>query len=258
MSWCQYSLACNTCATPKPTYLQHINDNTSEMDPIDKILSVLAPHECLVCVAEGQVLCKRCYRHLPVFESRCYICRVPSVSSQTCATCRRSSRLESVFAATEYSGLGKLIVMELKLGGARAAAKTMAQLILDRNELSPDYVLVPLPTASSRVRWRGFDQAKLIARHLSSLSGLTTQDLLLRHGQQSQHGFGRNQRLHQLKQSFSLKKRKSLPKKVLLVDDVVTTGATLEIAASILINAGVETVRGVVFAQPELRNKLSI
>jgi ComF family protein len=118
--------------------------------------------------------------------------------------------------------------------------------VLDTDEC----LLVPVPTATDHVRQRSYDQAKLLARALSRLSGLRYADCLRRLGQTHQVGASRRQRLIQLRTLFYIKKpRQVRGAKILLIDDVVTTGATLEAAADVLTMAGAKEVGAITFAQ---------
>jgi ComF family protein len=116
----------------------------------------------------------------------------------------------------------------------------------------PETLLVPVPTATQRARQRGYDQADLLARELSEILGLPHQYLLSRLGQARQVGTGRKQRAAQLAKAFRVKGRVPINSHIMLVDDVVTTGATLEAAATILKKAGAKRVDAVIFAQTTL------
>jgi len=108
--------------------------------------------------------------------------------------------------------------------------------------------LVHIPTATRRVRQRGHDHALLLAHHLSRLAGIESVTHLARTGQAHQVGSSRAERLRQLQNAF----RPAGPlkgKNIILVDDVLTTGATLEAAARELKRAGARTVSALVFAQ---------
>jgi ComF family protein len=111
-----------------------------------------------------------------------------------------------------------------------------------------DVVIVPVPTATSRVRQRGYDQAKLLARALSRQARLPYLDCLARTGQAHQHGASRSQRLRQLTAAFRVRRQRAVRgSHIVLIDDVVTTGATLEAAAAVLHAAGATRVEAVVF-----------
>ena len=115
---------------------------------------------------------------------------------------------------------------------------------------SNDMVVCPLPTAPARIRARGFDHAKLIAKYLADDAGLEQKDYLGRRSNVRQLGSTRAQRLEQMKNEFFVKPGLDLSgKEVLLVDDVVTTGASLSAAAKTLKRAGANRVTAIVFAQ---------
>jgi ComF family protein len=116
-------------------------------------------------------------------------------------------------------------------------------------EIATDCVIVHVPTTAKRTRQRGYDQAKLIAGELSRITGLPRFDCLARSGKARQVGASRAERLKQLQAAFRLKKPVA-GKHIVLIDDVVTTGATLEAAAKVLHVNGASSVHAIVFAQP--------
>lgn len=228
------------------TYLQHIKNN---MSFIDDIIGILAPHTCVGCRDEGKLLCDLCTSKLKPVTSRCYKCRRLTDESKTCKNCRSSSRLYRVNVGTVYEGCAKRLVWKLKYAGAQQAAKAIAEFMVNRIDLT-DSIIIPIPTATRRVRQRGYDQAKLVAKHISKLSDFAYLDCLARSGQTHQIGASRQQRLKQLTSAYRLKSNINLEDMtVTLVDDVVTTGATLEAAAICLKKAGVKRVEAVIFAQ---------
>jgi ComF family protein len=142
--------------------------------------------------------------------------------------------------------LAKLLVTKLKFEGAQAAAREMAVLL--KPLMPTDAVIVPVPTATGRVRGRGYDQAKLLARALSRETRLPCLDCLVRRGQTHQVGASRAERQRQLHGAFRPRKLDQIRgKHIVLVDDVVTTGATLETAARVLRQSGVARVEAAVF-----------
>jgi ComF family protein len=111
-----------------------------------------------------------------------------------------------------------------------------------------DTLVVPVPTATGRVRRRGYDQARLLARDLSRRTGLPRIDCLARSGQTHQVGAGRERRLEQLRQAFRVRRAGAVcGRRILLVDDVVTTGASLESSARALLAAGAGRVEAITF-----------
>jgi ComF family protein len=149
-----------------------------------------------------------------------------------------------------YSGTAKELVWKLKFAGAQAAVEQMAAQMLPRLRAASGTIVVPVPTATSRVRRRGYDQARLLARQLSRESQLRYVACLSRITQAQQVGASREQRLKQLSTAFYAQKPHLIQgKHIILVDDVVTTGATLEAATTALRAAGAGRIDALVFAQ---------
>lgn len=223
------------------------------MSLFDTLIGKIAPYDCLACGAEGHLLCTACTNRLAVIPERCYRCQEISKNSLTCVNCRQASQLYRVQVATAYSGSAKALIWQLKLAGARATARIMAnRMAMLVKDSTSGTVIMPVPTATSRVRQRGYDQAKLLARELARQTRLPYLDCLARHGQAHQHGLSRQQRLTQLASAFRVRRPQTVQAAdVLLVDDVVTTGATLEAAAATLKTAGATQISAVVFARPQ-------
>jgi ComF family protein len=121
-----------------------------------------------------------------------------------------------------------------------------------RHDLHTGTLIVPIPTAISRIRQRGYDQTVLLARALSRQGHLLRADVLVRVSRSRQVGANRQKRLAQLRNSFIVSGNELVRKAdILLIDDVVTTGATLETAATVLKKAGAKSVSAVVFAQKQ-------
>lgn len=218
----------------------------------EKLLGLLAPFTCLSCGEEGSLLCDWCRPDtlLPL-PSRCYRCMTATTESAVCATCRKQTRLRHVWVATEYEGAAKQLVSRLKFERASAAADVMAvQLDAVLPYLPPDTVVVHVPTATSRVRMRGYDQAQLVARALARRRGWRAMQLLARLGQTRQVGAVRETRRRQLQQAYLPRNHAAIRgAKLLLIDDVLTTGATIEAAARTLREAGAQQVDAALFAQ---------
>jgi ComF family protein len=160
-----------------------------------------------------------------------------------------------VFVAKAYIGAAKELVWRLKYSGAQAAAKIMAREMAAALPPNRDKgtIIVPVPTASSRVRQRGYDQASLLARELSKITGVPVKKLLTRLGASQQVEADRDVRRSQLQDAFIARKpRKLVDQTIVLVDDVLTTGATFESAARCLANAGATRIVGVAFASGQI------
>lgn len=229
------------------------------MSVFEKAIGLIAPPDCLGCGIEGKSLCASCsaVEILPYGE-RCFGCGAISTRCRTCQRCRRGGAPRYVWVATDYADLAKEILQVYKFSHHRSCANQLAELMHDilltynsDSDLDKtDYLVVGVPTATTRVRERGFDHAKLLAQRLASLQGLDHSPALVRLGQSRQLGAKRQTRLSQKDHSYYVRDTQAVAgRNILLIDDVVTTGATLKIAAKALRAAGAKRIDGLVFAK---------
>lgn len=222
------------------------------MSILDRILATIAPYDCLGCGLEGGLVCAACEAAIIPVAEHCYRCFKPSEGSRTCSNCQAQSRLQAVYAATPYSGHAKDLVWKLKSGGVQSAAKRMVDFMMPVIDQDSNMLIVPIPTATTRIRQRGYDQAALLAHEVSRRTRLPCTNVLRRSGQAHQVGASRKERLSQLKDVFRVTRPKRIKDShILLVDDVLTTGATFEAAAEALLRAGAARVDAVAFAVAE-------
>lgn len=231
--------------------LKKLRYTIAHMFGLEPLINVIAPHTCVMCGAESKLVCDWC---LPDFVGmvppRCYICYAVSPYGAVCSRCRSKSALKHVWVRTDYVGNAKQIIHSLKFERVKAAGATLAKLMSESLPyLNPQTILVPLPTANKRVRQRGYDQATLLARELGNILQLPHKRLLSRLGQSRQVGTTRRQRSAQLASAFRVTSKTLPGTHVVLVDDVLTTGATLESAAQVLKQSGAKQIDAVVFAQ---------
>jgi len=174
-----------------------------------------------------------------------------------CARCRRGRRLvDRALAAGAYDGALRAVVHALKYEGRRSLARPLAALMRSRCEVlfQGADCLVPVPLHASRRRARGFDQALDLARHLSANGPPVRQALRRIRPTPTQTGLPAAQRHRNMRDAFAPARRgpSVLGSVVVLVDDVNTTGATLEACASVLREMGVDEVRAVTAARAVL------
>lgn len=209
-------------------------------------LDFLFPQKCLNCGIRGVIICDKCLMSFP----SPLILNVPNN--------------RSTFAATSYDDeIVKKIIWLLKYKGVRTLAKPLADLIYHRLktelwevELPTNMnscVIIPVPLSRKRLKERGYNQAELIARSLSDkMSVRFLPDVLYKKKDTvSQVEIkDRKKRLENVKGVFAVKNPEAVKNKiVILIDDVITTGATLNEASHILKQAGAKKVVGVVVAR---------
>jgi ComF family protein len=230
----------------KQTYLQRKNYN---MPLIEELFNILAPHECVGCRKEGSLLCYDCGLALSSIPPRCYLCQRWDTASNTCQACKRRTPIHSLWAIAKYERAAKELLHKLKFERSRAAANPIARLMAERVPTGSNMIVTHIPTSSVRARQRGYDQAALIAKALARQLGCPYVPCLARSGQHRQVGQSREIRKKQMDGVFrAVGSDVFANKHVLLVDDVLTTGATCEAAARVLRRAGAKRVSAAVFA----------
>lgn len=224
------------------------------MPLLDALLSVIAPHNCLICEAEGKLICGWCLPDVfPELPSRCFRCKRITTNFAVCDRCKKQTRMGHVWIRTDYGGHSKALLHRYKYERAQAAVQVIAGTM---DEVLPYLPLatmvIPVPTATSRVRARGYDHAALLARAIARKRGLMSARAVTHLLQTRQVGANRQKRLAQLKDTFAVTKPKLVKgRDILIVDDVVTTGSTLEAMTLALKQAGARSVNAVAFAQKQ-------
>lgn len=226
------------------------------MPIVEKIISLIAPHYCLVCGKEDSLLCVGCQPDVFIPpQSACALCDVPTVDFAVCKNCRPKTALSHVWTVTTYGGGAKELIHRFKFDNARAAALPLAEAMgVALPFFDSSTVIVALPTASSHSRVRGFDHTLFLARELSKLTGLRRVTLLTRNHNMRQLGQSRKQREMQTKGAFrAINVQQCEGAHILLVDDVLTTGSSLKAAAHALKMAGAAYVDAVVIAKQAMK-----
>ena len=202
------------------------------MKIFNKILAVLFPQKCLGCKKENEILCPDCLLKISRPDT---------------------PYLNGVHIAANYQDLVlKKALWMLKYQGVKQLAKPLAELIKERvwKKLETgDWLIVPVPLSKKKLRRRGYNQAELIAKELSDN---VRADILFKkfHTKSQVEVKDKEERLANIIDSFEIKTpEKKKGKKIILIDDVLTTGATMREAKKVLKQAGAKKVIGVVVAR---------
>lgn len=190
-----------------------------------------------------------CYGSLsPIKGIKCNLCGKPLISEkETCLSCRGAlqrscDRLWSVFP---YTGKYSAILREYKFNKNLKLASFLAEKILSvLSEPSlKEAVIVPVPPRRGKIKESGWDQVDYIIKKISFLSKNVSVSRCLRRGKSKiQKNLSRPERMENLKGRISV--RGQVPKTALIIDDVITTGSTIEICSSALKENGAEKVFG--------------
>lgn len=229
------------------------------------LLNLLFPRFCLGCQKEGDYLCQDCKSTLEISEYYYCLCnhhplRLPDGGK--CKKCR-SKKLSGLYFPLSYKekSLTRKILHQFKYQPyIKELAKTLSSLIIDHFLLSDknyqkifeNGILVPVPLDKKKLKNRGFNQAEEIAKELSQILKipLIANNLVKIKRTPDQIELSQEQRQENLKNAFLCKNPKEVKnKKIFLIDDVYTTGSTLEECALTLKSAGAKEVWGIVVAR---------
>ncbi len=229
------------------------------------ILDLLFPIKCLGCGAEGSVfICDKCLESVELLhEQLCPICENSSLHGETCAQCKSQRTLDGLIVATHYSDpLIKKSIRTFKFLLVQSLHEQLAQLIIKQIEQNsiPCKIdlIIPVPLHKKRLKWRGFNQAELlgekIAAYLSAsnkLAPIRTDILARTKNTKAQSKIHDHEtRSANTKQAFVCLNPDSVQQKnIFLIDDVCSTGSTLNECAGVLKSNGACKVWGVVVAR---------
>lgn len=201
---------------------------------VERLLQIIAPNPCYGCGKVGALLCVHCKNDIinDPFVG-CFVCGRPHFQG-ICA--HHSLPLVASYVTSTRSGHLEVAINGYKFHNRKASARVLAELLHETLPYLPIGTrIVPVPTAPSHIRKRGYDHIDLLARHLSALRGLPVSKLLKRVSQATQHTASRNERKRQSMGMFALNSDFiSDASPILLLDDIITTGATVSAAAECL------------------------
>jgi len=228
---------------------------------LDWVLDLVFPPRCVSCASFGPFICNGCLAAITSADApRCPVCWMPTPrrtgETSPGRVCARCTAIRPSFTAVRsvfvYQGAAREAVHALKFRGLSAIASVMATHMAQRlvEWRPPIDSIVPVPLAGSRRRQRGYNQSELLAKELSRLTAvpLAPRALIRPHSSSPQYRLAdRDERRRNVSVAFRPGKR--VPQgSVLLVDDVITTGATLDACSRVLLKAGAGPVFALTFA----------
>ena len=223
------------------------------LDNCTKFVQRLIAPSCLMCTgpSAGALLCAPCHADLPRLPSaQCDTCALPITSGTRCGAClSHAPAYDHVCAPFTYAFPADALVQALKYRSMLAIAPLFGSAIASSLDERPD-VIIPMPLADARLRERGFNQAQEIARHVAGISGIPLLPHACRKVRDTapQAALPWKERAKNVRKAFVCDADLS-GKHIAVVDDVMTTGATLNELAHNLKQAGAVRVSGLIVAR---------
>lgn len=224
-------------------------------DLCDRFLNLLYPPRCVGCRRPGADLCAACLEQIPRVEPPfCTRCGDRATADGLCARCRVSPlQIECIRSVAYFEGTLREALHHLKYRHRTALAGPLGDLLATywrQHAMSAD-VIVPVPLHAARLRERGYNQAALLAREMARRTGLALdgRTLVRQRATAPQVELDAEQRRENVRDAFCCSGHALAGKRVLLIDDVCTTGATLEACAVALYEGGACSVQALTVAR---------
>ncbi len=206
-----------------------------------RILEIIYPCYCQSCGKRGEAFCECCFN----YNSR----------KNPCFCSTEVEGFERIFVCGLREGIIKEMIAEYKFYSRRYLAEVFAKMIcecLERFDSESHFLIVPLPTIRKHIRERGFDHILEICKIVDEMRSEEIIQLLERRNNTVQVGKNSEERMKQAEEAYVITKQKievSMDAKILLVDDVWTTGASMKAARKVLSDYGFKNIYGIVIAK---------
>ncbi|MBT4121024.1 MAG: ComF family protein [Candidatus Magasanikbacteria bacterium] len=223
---------------------------------LNLIKDYIFPVYCLGCREEGEWLCEKCFHKIDITGVFCCpACHKNTQVGDYCMGCNENLSLDSIFAITAYKeeGLIGKVIQTLKYSYAEDVLSAIEELVssfIKQNKglFSKIDLVVPVPLHKKRFVERGFNQAKLIAEVVAHEIEKPCREIVTRNRHTLQQAkLGREDRLKNVSSAFFV--QGGLNENILLIDDVFTTGTTLQECAKALKEGGAKKVIGFTVAR---------
>lgn len=221
---------------------------------LDFLVDFVFPKFCVVCDKEGSFLCRKCKKNLPSALQVCPMCTRPSIYGLTHEYCHKKHGLDGLMAIFDYKNEAvRKLVEAVKFGFNQELVAIVLSGWKKPRNWGKKVVLVPVPLHRYRENWRGFNQAEVFAKVVGGEKMEIVKVLVrIKATAQQANIRKRRERSENIKGSFQIREgmgKELKNKKVILIDDVFTSGATMRECTKELKKVGVGQVWGLVLAR---------
>ena len=220
------------------------------------VIDFFFPCCCVGCGRVGSFLCPDCRRKLPRLPvPLCPKCGRPQVSGILCPTCRQlQTEIDGIRSPYRFDEVIRKAIHQLKYHNLKAISSCLAELLADYLQSNPlrGEAIVPVPLHPRRLRERGYNQSSLLARKLGKLTNLPVVEnclIRIKEAQPQVKAHNIEERRENVIDAFMCHNEKISGKQIILIDDVCTSGATLESCALALKSKGAASVWGLTLAR---------
>lgn len=233
-------------------------------------LDLLFPVECLSCGRENAWLCTVCSRKIKfTLVDKCLVCKKPAIYGQIHQKCRKKTKLDgTIMAVSQDDQLLHKLIYKFKYNFIQDLSSPLAEVLTSKIKqlkqkedwsaitglLFDDLIIVPVPLHKRRLKWRGFNQAELLAKKITGAFDLRFNNQILERlkNTKAQIKLKKRKRLKNIKGAFAITsqfRNKLKSAEILLIDDILTTGATMDECARVLKKNGADKVWGAVLTR---------
>jgi len=226
---------------------------------VNLVLNLFFPPRCSFCTQimewsrrEEELICPDCLNQISLIDSEgCLYCGKKLLDEKKECSCRQDERklyYAKVYSACEYSGIIRQKLLDFKFSGKKELSRVFAWLIIRKLQMTNKKffdIIISVPMHETSVRKRGYNQSELIAEHIASYysTPLVVKNLVKTRETLAQSKLDKKDRIQNLKDAFKTTSKKELVgKKILLVDDILTTGSTVNECSKVLIESGAKEV----------------
>jgi len=224
------------------------------MEYFKTIWDLIFPKRCINCKKEGQYLCEDCLSLIEINPFNYCLCEKLERRNK-CEACKNKN-LDRILSATAFKGIAKEAIHKLKYGHLEELSLPLTLLILNylQNidcQINNDFIVIPIPMHPKKKRRRGFNQSEEMAKIISKSTGIPLSTTLIKIKEtKPQMELNRIERIENIKNCFIVRDKKEIENKtILLLDDVYTTGSTMEECAKILKENNAKEVWGLTIAR---------